>query len=109
MKELRERKCGCIYYAFGPPLPCPKHAKKSRIKEEKALRRAVEEQLAENGHVLTSWSEYDSLPGKWTSYCENCGVMAIVYDLPQHDTDQVNSWGFKRKCGKGATVSGQEK
>lgn len=106
-RDIKERKCGCLYYSYGPPVLCKKHDKKSRVKEERALRALVEEQLAELGHVLTGWSEYGSVPGKWTAYCEKCGVLAIVYDKPPKVGDQINSWGFKGPCKKGE-LNGKE-
>ena len=95
---MRERKCGCIYFEHGPPVKCGKHEAKEQLLEDRSLRRAVAEDVAKRGHKLGEWSEYESLPGKWTAYCMNCGLIAIVYDKPQEHVDQVNSWCFTRDC-----------
>ena len=100
-RDVRERKCGCLVFKFGPPVPCGKHAKKAVVKEAKALRFLFERQLNEMDHELTEWSEYINCPGKWTAHCIHCGVIAVCYEkMPPKDTDQMHSWGLKKKCAR---------
>ena len=96
---MRQRKCGCIKYDYGPPLLCNYHKKRSTEKEEKTLRRAVADQVRDNGHELTPWREYPNVKGKYTAYCYGCGVIAIVYnDPPTGNQDQVSSWILNKPC-----------
>jgi hypothetical protein len=100
-RDVRERKCGCLYFQFGPPVKCPRHLKKARLKEEKTLRALVEEQATNLGHEVTEWREYKNQRGKWTAYCKRCGLMAIVYDEPPVVGDQVGGWLISRgECKK---------
>lgn len=87
---LRERKCGCVYFEHGPPVKCPKHAERDQVIEEKGLRKAVRETAETLGHSLVGFSEYESRRGKWTSFCERCEYMVIVYDEVPERGDQVN-------------------
>ena len=99
MKELREKKCGCIIYQVGPPLQCPKHTAKDANSESKQLRRTARDHATTLGHDLTDWVEYESLPGKWTSYCRTCGYMAIVYDHPKlAPGDQILGNALTKEC-----------
>lgn len=88
--DLRVRRCGCITYLYGPPHICPKHTKA----EERGLRIAVREQAERNSHKLASFTEYESQRGKWTTFCERCCAIVIVYDRPQARFDQVNGPGI---------------
>lgn len=92
------RKCGCITYEHGPPFECEKHLRRAQELEEKGLRKAVREQASELGHELTQFDEYESLPGKWTSYCPRCGSMVIVYDAPPVRGDQVAGKALSQRC-----------
>lgn len=95
---VRERKCGCLYFDYGPPVLCHKHEQRAIEAEEKQLRRVVREQLEALDHDIGRWMEYESRPGKWTTYCLKCGRMAIVYDEPPEVGDQVASWAFQARC-----------
>lgn len=93
--DLKERKCGCITYLYGPPHVCPKHQKA----EERGLRTAVRAEAEKQGHTLASFTEYESQRGKWTTFCERCCAIVIVYDAPQERFDQVNGPGIlERLC-----------
>jgi len=109
---MRERKCGCILYEYGPPFKCPKHQSKLREREEKSFRKVVSEHVASLGHDLTRWEEYESKKGKWTSFCKHCGDIAIVYDEPQSAVDQVISHMLSQPCRRSSLVedvpNGQE-
>lgn len=95
---LKTRKCGCIVYEYGPPMPCPTHAARDEVQEEETLRKLVREQAAGLGHDLTTFTEYGTTRGKWTAYCSNCGYIAIVYDDPPPVGDQVAGWCLTRTC-----------
>jgi hypothetical protein len=95
------RSCGCITYEYGPPIKCPKHEAKDKVAEENALRRAVREHAFDNGHDLTLFSEYESFPGKYTAFCNTCGHIVIVYDVPPERGDQINGKGIlSKRCGE---------
>jgi hypothetical protein len=96
--DMRERKCGCIYYCYGPPLLCPTHQAKQQEEEETGLRKLVKDQCEGLGHKVTRFSEYESQPGKWTAYCETCGKVIIVYDEPPRLGDQINSPCLTEVC-----------
>ena len=99
MKDIRQRKCGCVYFEVGPPVQCPKHQAKEERTESLALRRAVNERTRKLGHELTDWVEYDSRPGKWTAYCRGCGLMAIIYDSPDLTMgDQICGKVLLKEC-----------
>lgn len=99
MKDIRERKCGCIYFQVGPPVLCSKHEIKEAKTESSAIRRAAREHATHLGHDLTDWSEYESVPGKWTSYCRTCGLMAITYDSPALTLgDQILGHALTKEC-----------
>lgn len=97
-RDVRERRCGCLYYKVGPPVLCPKHEKKTKVKERKSLRRLVTDQCEELDHELNEWSEYPNKPGKWTAYCQGCGLLVIVYDEPPPVGDQVAGWALTQRC-----------
>lgn len=85
-EDMKVKRCGCIDYDYGPPFICNKHQEA----QERGLRRIVREEAAKFGHDLVAFSEYESQPGKWTSFCSHCCYIVIVYDTPQRDLDQVN-------------------
>jgi MinD superfamily P-loop ATPase len=99
MKDIRQRKCGCVYFEVGPPVQCPKHQAKEERFESLQLRSAARACALRLGHDLTDWIEYDSKPGKWTSYCHGCGAMAIVYDSPAMTLgDQILGNALTKDC-----------
>lgn len=99
MKDIRQKKCGCVVFQVGPPVQCPKHLKREEKTESSALRRAARSRAHDLGHDLTDWVEYDSLPGKWTAYCHTCGYMAIVYDSPSLTLgDQILGNALTKEC-----------
>jgi hypothetical protein len=87
---MKTRKCGCIYFEVGPPVKCTKHATREQELEEIGLRKAVRDTAETLGHSLTRFSEYESLPGKWTAFCEHCERVVIVYDKVPERGDQIN-------------------
>lgn len=87
---MKVKACGCITYDVGPPLICDTHERKHKETEEKGLRKVVRDAAHDNGHDLTLFSEYESLPGKWTAFCNTCGRIVIVYDMPPERGDQIN-------------------
>lgn len=97
MKDgVKTKRCGCIVFEHGPPIFCElhaaradKHAAKEKGREEKGLRKLVQEGAARLGHELTRFREYSSCDGKWTAYCLKCGAMCIVYDEIPVAGDQV--------------------
>lgn len=104
-KDMRERKCGCLVFRYGPSVLCAKHEKKVTIGERNSLRRAVEAEVKILGHQLGAWREYDSQPGKWTTHCEFCGLIAIVYDYVPAVGDQVSmGWLLRAKCSRSPLV-----
>src|SRR5437016_5874709 len=104
-RDVRERRCGCLYFEVGPPVLCGRHEKKTRIKEEKALRQRVVERAAELGHDLKRFDEYGNQKGKWTSFCLSCGWLAIAYDEPPPVGDQVSGKVLSLPCA-GKRVGG---
>lgn len=97
--DLKEKACGCVTFAVGPPVFCDKHLKKIQSSEERGLRKAVREQSDALAHDLTPFEEYESTPGKWTAYCRFCGNMFIVYDeIPSHGGDQIAGWALTTQC-----------
>ena len=84
--DYKRLKCGCTVFQYGPPIPCDKHS------EENELRKVIREQAAERGHVLKPFEEYGSAgqDGKWTSFCEKCCSIVIMYDECPTWGDQIN-------------------
>lgn len=131
MPDIRTKKCGCIVFDVGDPVLCPKHAeratkrasrearlasreakreRKAKVAEEKGLRKLVTEKAAELGHDLKRFQEYGAAgqPGKWTSYCANCGDLVIVYDELKHvpaDSDQVIGKVLTERCRRSAIIA----
>lgn len=98
--DMRTRICGCIMYSVGPPLKCEKHQRQDKESEDKGLRKAVREEAFSLGHDLTLFTEYESLPGKWTAFCNTCGHIVIVYDVPPERGDQINGKRIlEKECG----------
>jgi hypothetical protein len=87
---MKVRKCGCIYFEYGPPVKCGKCAGRDQEVEEKGLRKAVRDSAAELGHELNRFQEYESRPGKWTAMCVRCERLVIVYDDVPERGDQIN-------------------
>jgi hypothetical protein len=104
---IRERKCGCLYYDYGPPVLCGKHEAKAQIAEEKQVRKAAREVGEGLGHEFTRWAEYltSYCTGKWTCYCVKCGLILIVYDDPPAVGDQIAGWALTQRCKKSELVS----
>lgn len=99
MADMKVRKCGCIRFEYGPPVLCVKHERKYQLEDEKALRKAAREAAERLGHKLGLFSEYESERGKWTAFCEHCGLIVICYDEPQpHLEAQVFGWALQRTC-----------
>lgn len=99
MKDIAQKKCGCVTFQVGPPIPCEKHKAKEERTETAQLRRAIKQHALDLGHDLTDWVEYDSRPGKWTSFCHTCGSMAIMYDRPDMTLgDQVLGNALTKEC-----------
>lgn len=99
--DMRVRSCGCITYEYGPPFKCDKHQAKEKFSEEHGLRRTIREHAFGLGHELTLFSEYESYPGKWTAFCNTCGHIVIVYDVPPVRGDQVNGKNIlEKECPK---------
>ena len=96
--DLKEKACGCVTYAVGPPLFCNKHQKLLDRQEDRGLRKAVREQAEAGKHDLSPFTEYESLPGKWTAYCQSCGWMVIVYDEIPERGDQVAGRPLTEPC-----------
>lgn len=103
---VKERKCGCLYFEYGPPVKCPKHTAREKELEEKGLRRLVSDQAKDNGHELTRWAEYESRRGKWTCHCMKCGLVFIAYDAPPDVGDQIAGWGLGNACKGSDLVQG---
>lgn len=113
---MREKKCGCIIFDVGPPVPCTKHAtqakrkeereqrrtQREQKKEERGLRKIVAEQAFNQGHDLSKFKEYPSLPGKWTAWCHTCGALVIVYDRVPERGDQIAGKAVFQPCGGGS-------
>ena len=97
---MKVKSCGCATYQHGPPVHCPKHQKKLQVQEERGLRRLVRDETARLGHELAPFTEYDSYPGKWVSYCLDCNGVAIVYDEPPMDGHDQVALGSKGVLGK---------
>lgn len=101
---MKQRKCGCITYDYGPPLTCPKH----QTAEEKGLRKLVRDTAESLGHRLNNFTEYESQRGKWTAFCqhEQCCQIVIIYDEPQpHLEAQINGKNIlERECRGGAVL-----
>lgn len=102
---MKERKCGCIVYEFGPPLLCVTHKTKAdrkiqrdQRKEEKGLRKIVAQQAFDQGHDLSQFREYKSQDGKWVAHCHSCGAMCIVYDRMPERGDQVAGKAIFQPC-----------
>lgn len=87
---IKTRKCGCLYFEYGPPVKCGKHATREQEIEEKGLRKLIRDTAATLGHELTRFQEYESHPGKWTAFCVKCERLVIVYDAPPERGDQIN-------------------
>ena len=111
MKDVKEKKCGCIYFEVGPPVLCGRHlqreikkAEREKVREEKGLRKVVAETAFTNGHDLSKFKEYGSRPGKWTAHCHSCGSMVIVYDQPPERGDQVSGKALFEPCAKSSLV-----
>jgi hypothetical protein len=105
VKDMRTKKCGCIVFKVGPTVLCGKHEAREALIEERTLRRAARDAAAEKGHKLGDFTEYESCPGKWTAFCQTCGLIVIVYDEPQADVDQVFGWALSRKCHRLETTA----
>lgn len=108
---MREKKCGCVVFEFGPPVLCATHQAKvirkqerEREAEEKGLRKIVLDQATENGHELSRFKEYPSTQGKWTAHCHRCGCIAIVYEQVPQRGDQINAKGLFDHCERSALV-----
>lgn len=118
MKDVKEKKCGCIQFEVGPPVLCEKHqhklekkekreakrAARETAREEKGLRKTVAQQAQDNGHDLSRFKEYGSRPGKWTAHCHSCGAIVIVYDTVPEYGDQIAGAGVFKACEKSALV-----
>lgn len=87
---IKERKCGCLYFEYGPPVKCQKHADRDQEIIEKGLRKVVRDTAETLGHSLTRFLEYESRPGKWTAFCTLCERVVIVYDDVPERGDQIN-------------------
>lgn len=119
MKDMKERKCGCLVYELGPPVLCERHqakadrrakkearrAEREVEKEEKGLRKVVLETAESNGHVLSKFKEYPSCPGKWTAHCHLCGSIVIVYDKMPERGDQIAGQAVFNPCHKSDLVN----
>ena len=108
---MKEKKCGCIVFEHGPPIPCERHARKIekqearvKAKEEKGLRKIVAQQALDNGHDLARFKEYSSQQGKWTSHCHQCGALIIVYDEIPERGDQISGRAVFEPCNKSDLV-----
>ena len=108
---MKERKCGCLYFEHGPPVPCEKHQRKlekkearEKAKEEKGLRKIVADKALENGHDLTHFKEYGSQPGKWVAHCHSCGGLVIVYENIPERGDQICGQAVFAACRKSDLV-----
>ena len=101
-REMKVRKCGCIYYEVGPPVQCEKHQAKDKVREERGLRKIVAQQARDKGHDLTEFKEYGSTVGKWTAFCHTCGGLCIVYDEVPERGDQVAGKGIFEACPGGS-------
>ncbi len=78
---MKIRRCGCIYYAYGPAILCEQHQQKLQVSEEKGLRKVIKEHCNRLGHRLNMFVKYDTPhTGKWTAFCEDCSLLVIVYD-----------------------------
>lgn len=111
MKDMKEKKCGCVIFEVGPPILCDEHqakqAKKdarAQVLEEKGLRRIVVDRSRELGHDPTTFKPYGSQPGKWTAYCRHCGALIIVYDSVPERGDQVAGGAAFKTCRRGGLV-----
>ena len=118
MRDVKEKKCGCIHFEVGPPVLCEKHqfkqdkkakrearqVEREQAREEKGLRRVVADSAAERGHDLSRFKEYPSVKGKWTAHCHNCGSIAIVYDKIPEFGDQVNAKALLEDCKRSSLV-----
>jgi hypothetical protein len=102
---ITERKCGCLYYEYGPPLLCGKHEVRATAVARKTLRSTITDHIEANGHALARWSEYESMPGKWTTYCTQCGEVVIAYEEIPQAGDQVNSHILDGACRKSTFVA----
>jgi hypothetical protein len=117
MKDIKTKKCGCLFFKVGDPVLCERHAArlarraaKEKVVEEKGLRKEVVEAAAMLGHYLKRFEEYGAAgqPGKWTTYCQNCGDIVIVYDDLKHvpgDSDQVIGAPLTQQCRRSVLMS----
>lgn len=118
MKDMKERKCGCIIFEVGPPVPCEKHkakiekkekraakaAEREQAREEKGLRKIVLDTAFGHGHDLSRFKEYPSTDGKWVAHCHRCGAVAIVYDKTPRYGDQINAAKLFVDCERSTLV-----
>jgi len=95
---LKEKKCGCIVFEYGPPIVCSTHQLKEKVKDEREIRRLAREQSRRFGHDLSDFREYPSTPGKWVAHCHTCGGMAIVYDEVPARGDQLAGPAMFNDC-----------
>lgn len=110
---MKEKKCGCVIYEYGPPVLCTAHLtrlarkeEREQIKEEKGLRKTVIEACEDYGHDLARFKEYPSYRGKWVTHCHSCGWIVIVYDeIPHHGGDQINSRCLTEGCQGSSALS----
>lgn len=111
MRDVKEKKCGCIIFQIGPPVLCDTHQAKAtkrearqQRQEERGLRKLVADAARDHGHDLSTFREYNSQPGKWTAHCHSCGALAIVYDAVPLRGDQVNAARFFEACRGGSST-----
>lgn len=111
MRDIREKKCGCVIYEVGPPVLCESHQRKADKKEareikreESSLRKTILQQAGDLGHNLSRFKKYSSCPGKYTAHCHRCGGIVIVYDKIPEYGDQVAGAVFN-ECAPSGIVS----
>jgi hypothetical protein len=99
---IKERKCGCLYYQYGPPVKCHKHESKEVEGEKKRFRRLLTEHAESLGHRPTRWeadaSDSRWCKGKWTMFCQDCGFIGIAYDAPIPGVDQMSGRVLQVTC-----------
>lgn len=101
---MKERKCGCITFEYGPPIKCATHQAKDRAQEVSEIRKRASKAAFDLGHDLTQFRPYGSCRGKFTAYCHACGAFAIVYDTTPERGDQVCGDALLRQCRGGSST-----
>ena len=119
MKDMKEKKCGCIVFEIGPPVLCSKHKtrenkkvdreerkrRKEQVAEEKGLRKAAADTARKRGHDMSPFKETTGTRGKFVSYCFDCGRLTIVYDRIPFFGDQVSGKSLTEECSGGSALS----